>query len=177
MYKIICQTCSCIDSKAPVTTMLAGAWIDDLIIWNASWVTGPLWGESTGNRWMIPPVTGGFPSQRASYMGFDVSFDVSLNKLLNKQWNFQSSQTPWCSCDATIMTSDTVASDAEGLTSDEKKKFLCLKSLSVKIYQCCFNTLRLRQNGRRDKMAANFLTTFSNGFSWMKMCEFRSKLP
>ena len=30
-------------------------------------------------------VTGGFPSQWASYVGFDVSFPASLNKRLNKQ--------------------------------------------------------------------------------------------
>ena len=28
-----------------------------------------------------PPVTGGFPSQRASNTAFDVFFDVNLNKL------------------------------------------------------------------------------------------------
>ena len=32
-----------------------------------------------------PPVTGGFPSQRAISAGFDIFFGVSLNKLLNKQ--------------------------------------------------------------------------------------------
>ena len=32
-----------------------------------------------------PPVTGGFPSQKVSNMGFDVLFDVSLNKQLNQQ--------------------------------------------------------------------------------------------
>ena len=33
------------------------------------------------------PVTGGFPSQRASNTDFDVFFDVTLNKELNKQSN------------------------------------------------------------------------------------------
>ena len=32
----------------------------------------------------IPPVTGGFPSQMASNIGFNVSFDVNLYKWLNK---------------------------------------------------------------------------------------------
>ena len=32
-----------------------------------------------------PPVTGGFPSQRASNTGFDIFFDVSSNKRLSKQ--------------------------------------------------------------------------------------------
>ena len=32
-----------------------------------------------------PPVTGGFPLQKASNTDFDFVFDVSLNKLLNKQ--------------------------------------------------------------------------------------------
>ena len=41
-------------------------------------VTGPLWGESTDDRWI--------PSQRASNAEFDF-FYVSLNKLLNKLLN------------------------------------------------------------------------------------------
>ena len=28
---------------------------------------------------------------------------VCLNKLLNKQWNYQWIETPWCSCDVTLM--------------------------------------------------------------------------
>ena len=32
---------------------------------------------------------------------------------------------------------------------------------------------RCLTHGGRDKMAANFLTTFSTAFSWMEMCEFR----
>ena len=48
-----------------------------------------------------PPVTGGFPSHRASIAGFDVSFNVNLNKTLNKQSNrFEIS---WRSCDVTVM--------------------------------------------------------------------------
>ena len=38
----------------------------------------------------------------------------------------------------------------------------------------CMQTIVWTQWGR-DKIAANFLTTFSNGFSWMKMYEFRLK--
>ena len=36
-------------------------------------VTGPLWGEAIGHRWILP--------QRDSNVGFDVFFDVGLNKL------------------------------------------------------------------------------------------------
>ena len=47
-------------------------------------ITGTLWGESTGQRWMDFPHTGspmdGFPPHRAS----NGSFDVSLNNLLKK---------------------------------------------------------------------------------------------
>ena len=48
-------------------------------------VTGPLcelWGGGGG----VPPVTGGFPSQRASNVGFGVSFDISLNKQSSRRW-------------------------------------------------------------------------------------------
>ena len=54
---------------------------DDIIKWNGFRVTGPLWGESTG-----------FPSQRASNAGFD----VSLNKRLNKQTWRRWFETPSC---------------------------------------------------------------------------------
>ena len=43
------------------------------------------------------PVTGGFPSQRASNAGFGVFFDVSLNKRLNKLSSHQWFETPGCS--------------------------------------------------------------------------------
>ena len=41
-----------------------------------------------------PPVTGGFPSQRASNASFGVFFDVSLNKMLNKQSSCRRFETP-----------------------------------------------------------------------------------
>ena len=51
-----------------------------------------------------PPVTGGFPSQRASNTGFDDFFDVSLNKRLSKQTNRRWKETPgyslWRHCNA-----------------------------------------------------------------------------
>ena len=48
--------------------------------WNSNIfrVTGPLWGESTGHRWIAPtkaPVT----------RSFDVLFEVRLNKRLSKK--------------------------------------------------------------------------------------------
>ena len=46
-------------------------------------VTGPLWGESIGHRWIRP--------QRDSDAGFDVFFDVGLNKLPSCWWF----ETPW----------------------------------------------------------------------------------
>ena len=46
--------------------------------------------------WEKPQVTRGFPSQRASNAGFNVSFDVSLNKLLNKQPRRRWCETPRC---------------------------------------------------------------------------------
>ena len=46
-----------------------------------------------GNR----PVTGRFPSQRASNADLWCSFDVRLNKVLNKQSNGWWIETPWCS--------------------------------------------------------------------------------
>ena len=40
------------------------------------------------------PVTGEFPSQKASYASFDVFFDVSINRLLNKHLSFQWFEMP-----------------------------------------------------------------------------------
>ena len=51
--------------------------------------TGPLWGESTGHRWI--------PLQRPVTRSFDVFFDLCLNKRFSKQsrrWWFE---TPSCS--------------------------------------------------------------------------------
>ena len=42
-----------------------------------------------------PPVTGGFPSQRASNAEILYSFDASLNKLLYQQSNNRWFQTSW----------------------------------------------------------------------------------
>ena len=66
-------------------------------------LTGPLCGESTvGN----PPVTVGFPSQRASNAGFDVFFDVSLNKRLHKQLSAGDLRRHDGHCDVTVMEWD-----------------------------------------------------------------------
>ena len=40
-------------------------------------VTAPLWGESTGHRWI--------PSQRPMTQSFEAFFDLRLNKRLSKQ--------------------------------------------------------------------------------------------
>ena len=40
-------------------------------------VTGPMWEESTGHRWI--------PSQRPVTQSFDIFFDLRLNKRLSKQ--------------------------------------------------------------------------------------------
>ena len=49
-------------------------------------VTGPLWGESTGDRW--------FPSQRSVTPSFDVLFDLRLNSRLYKQTRRRWFDTP-----------------------------------------------------------------------------------
>ena len=50
---------------------------DDVTTWKRFDITGPLWGESTGDRWI--------PLTKSQWCDVDVSFVVSLNKLLNKQ--------------------------------------------------------------------------------------------
>ena len=50
-------------------------------------VTGPLWGESTGDRWI--------PSHRPVTRSVDVFFDVRLNKRLSKQSRCGWFETPW----------------------------------------------------------------------------------
>ena len=49
------------------------------------------------------PVTGEFPSQRASNAGFDVFFDVSLNKQLHKQLRAGDLRRHDGHCDVTVM--------------------------------------------------------------------------
>ena len=56
-------------------------------------VSGPLWRESTGYRWI--PITKG------SNSGPGVFFIARLNKLFNKQLSYQWVETPWRSCDVT----------------------------------------------------------------------------
>ena len=52
-------------------------------------VTGPLWGESTGDR--------SIPFTKALMLSFDVFFDLRLNKLLSKQSIPRWFETTWCS--------------------------------------------------------------------------------
>ena len=64
---------------------------DDVIKWEHFSHSWPLWGESTGHRWIPPtkPVT----------QSFDVFFDLRLNKRLSKQsrrrWLGTSSRSLW----------------------------------------------------------------------------------
>ena len=44
-----------------------------------------------------PPITGGFPSKRATNMGLDVIFEVSQSKQFNKHLSCRCYETPWCS--------------------------------------------------------------------------------
>ena len=43
----------------------------------------------------IPPITGGFNTQRPVTRSFDVFFDLRLNKLLSKQSRYRMFETPW----------------------------------------------------------------------------------
>ena len=54
--------------------------------WNIFHVTGPLWGEFTGDRWI--------PAQRPVTRSFDVFFDLRLNERLSKQWRGWQFETP-----------------------------------------------------------------------------------
>ena len=52
---------------------------DDVIKWKHFRVTGPLWGEFTGRRWI--------PLTKPGTRSFDVFFDLLLNKrLVNNRW-------------------------------------------------------------------------------------------
>ena len=51
-------------------------------------VTGHLYGEFTGPRWI--------PAQRPVTQSFDVFFDLHPNKWLGKQWWGWWFETPWC---------------------------------------------------------------------------------
>ena len=62
---------------------------------NIFYVTDPLWGESTGHRWI--------PRKKASDAEFGVFFDLRLDKRLRKQSRRQWFETPsrslWRHCD------------------------------------------------------------------------------
>ena len=62
-------------------------------------VTGPLWGESTGDRWI--------PLTRPFTRSFDVFFDLRLNKQLSKQTRNRVFETPSRHHDVTVMQNDT----------------------------------------------------------------------
>ena len=50
-----------------------------------------------------PPVTGGFPSQKAGDAGFDIFCVVNLIKMLSKESSCLWFETPWHSCDIIVM--------------------------------------------------------------------------
>ena len=60
-------------------------------------VTGLLWGESTGHRWI--------PSQRPVTRSFDVFFDMRMNKRFSKQSRRRWFETPslWHQCNVIII--------------------------------------------------------------------------
>ena len=106
---------------------------------NSSHITGSLWGESTGHQWIPltrgnvkilwwchdmemvltlltlcegnPLVTSRFPHKGPIMQ----SFNVVLNKLINKQLSCLRSETPYPSCDISVMTVSLICS-LTGLT-------------------------------------------------------------
>ena len=60
---------------------------DDVIKWKHLSVTGPLWGESTGDRWI--------PSQRPVTRSFEVFFDRCLSKQSRCRWCETPSRSLW----------------------------------------------------------------------------------
>ena len=67
-------------------------------VWDAFRIIGPLWGESTGHR---SPVE----SRHKELMmrAFNVIFVASPSKVLSKQTRCRWFETPWRSCDVTVM--------------------------------------------------------------------------
>ena len=57
-------------------------------------------------RWIHPPVTGGFPSQRSVTRNFNVFIHLRLNKRLSKQWRHRWFETPsrllWHHCNVAL---------------------------------------------------------------------------
>ena len=79
--------------------------LDMMIAWhgNIFCITGPLWGESTGHRW-IPLTKGQWYRKRPIIRNCIVFFAVSLlNNLLNKQFSCWWSEIQWHLCDITVM--------------------------------------------------------------------------
>ena len=118
------------------------------------------------------PVPGEFPTQRPVTRSFDVFFDLRLNKRLGKQWWgwwFKTLSRPlwrhrngdWTHIISYIFWIDIWENIVE-------LYFLLIPN------ECKWTSIyKLLTHWGRDKMDAFFQATFSNGFSWMKMYEFR----
>ena len=96
---ILCRWLVDSPHKRPVLQALM---LSLLLVWTSygtnSWVPALL-AHGEGN----PPVTGRFPSQRASNTDLDTFFAVRLNKLWNKQSSCRWFEMAWSSCDKIVM--------------------------------------------------------------------------
>ena len=125
------------------------------------------------------PVTGVFPAQRPVSRSFDVFFDLRLNKRLSKQlwgWWFETLSCPlWRHCNIHVLQGYFI-----GTGEIKRWKIVWFtKSQSSNPEQCGqTNSINPPQtivklaHWGRDKIAANFLTTISIAFSWMKRYKF-----
>ena len=124
-------------------------------------VTGHLCRELTSHRWI--------PCAKASDAKLCVFFDLRLNNRLSKQswgWWFETpSQSLRRHCNVTTHESNFYAMD--------ESNFLLAHGSLIRMPRKT-NCYLLTHRGR-DKMATIFQTTFSNGFSSMKMFELRLK--
>ena len=110
------------------------------------------------------PVTGEFPSQRPAALSFDVFFHLCRNKRSSKQswcWWFRTPlRSSWRHCNM----------------NKAYPSYIPIVSLATNTFVSSLHPaeiLTVLTHWGWDKMATIFQTTFWNGFSWMKISEFR----
>ena len=135
-----------------------------------------------------------FPSQEPVTWSFEFFFDLRFSKQLSKQsrrrWCGTPSRSLWWHCNAgkdspkhtsialfavIIFTNrvDFISHEKSPCYSDQSAKWCFSRGSTVLQYLFRRKAKNSLSYWGRDKMAANFLTTFSNAFPWMEIYQFR----
>ena len=124
----------------------------------------PLWGEFTGDRWI--------PRTKGQWHG-------KCFHLMTSSWSNVVAQDKWAFTTGENKIVIAIPCQINGMWFDGTVSNVMHLLSNWDIYgwdhvgQLVPALLNPLTHWGRDKLDAIFYTTFSNGFSWMKMCEFR----